>query len=124
MSAGSTVPPKLPVLGPTDFDGDRLRRNGTWAVAFVADWCPFCRRFRPVFETARGRGSFELAYGDVTDYDSPLWERFSIDVIPTVVAFRDGVAVFRANGRFARGLNASDVDKLVAALATPPPAPP
>jgi thioredoxin 1 len=124
MAATPGSAARIPVLGADDFDGERLRRPGTWAVAFVADWCPFCRRFRPIFETARGRGRFELAYGDVTDYETPLWERFDLKVVPTVVAFRDGAPVFRANGRFARGLNAADVEKVVAALAQPPGAPP
>ena len=106
------APGPIPVLRADAFEGDRLARPGTWAVAFVADWCPFCRRFQPIFETARGRGHFELAYGDVTDYESPLWERFALDVVPTVIAFRDGAAIVRKNGRFARGLKAADVEQL------------
>jgi thioredoxin 1 len=108
------------VLGPSDFEGTRLKRPGTWAVAFVADWCPFCRRFLPLFEAARGRGEFTLAYGDLTSYENPLWETFDVSVVPTLIAFRDGAIVFRENGRFARGLTAAHVDALVKALARPP----
>jgi thioredoxin 1 len=103
-------------LGPDAFDGDRLRRRGTWAVAFSADWCPFCRAFVPEFEALRGTGPFEIAIGDLTDEENPLWERFDVDVVPTLVAFRDGAAIFRRNGRLGAGLDAADLTALREAL--------
>ena len=102
------------------FDGDRLARPGTWAVAFVADWCPFCRRFRPEFEALPGPVGFRRGWGDVTDLESPLWDSFHLEVVPTVVAFRDGAVVFRIDGVAGVGLGPADLDALRQALTDPP----
>ena len=32
-------------LTAADFDGTTLARDGVLAVAFAADWCPYCRDF-------------------------------------------------------------------------------
>jgi thioredoxin 1 len=103
-------------LGPDAFDGDRLRRPGTWAVAFSADWCPYCRRFVADLERLAGTGPFEVAMGDLTDEDSPLWEQFRVDVVPTVVVFRDGAPSFRRDGVLGHGLTADDLHQIRAAL--------
>jgi thioredoxin 1 len=91
------------------FEGDRLLRPGIWAIGFLADWCPYCRAFVPALESLAGGGAFEVAVGDVTDEESPLWERFSIDVVPTVVVFRDGRPAFRRDGRLGIGLTGDDL---------------
>ncbi len=96
-----------------DFEGTRLRRDGLWAVAFLADWCPFCHRFRPEFERV-SEGA--LAVVDLSDVESPLWDRFGVEVVPTVLVFRDGDVVLRADGRAGRGLASSDLDRVRAAL--------
>lgn len=114
----------IELLGPGAFDRKRLRRPGTWAVAFVADWCPFCDRFRPLFATLRREGPFEIAFSDVTDEESRLWDDFAIDVIPTVIAFRDGNDVYRANGIPSVGLGTADLDALRRFLRETPSPPP
>lgn len=99
-------------IGAEAFEGGRLGRPGTWAIAFLADWCPFCRSFEPAFEGLKGNRRFELAIADVTDESSPLWERFGIDVVPTILAFRDGAVIFRRDGRLGRGLGSADLKDL------------
>jgi thioredoxin-like negative regulator of GroEL len=86
------------------FRKDRLLREGTWVVAFIADWCPFCRRFLPQLSALDGEKSFRTAIGDVTSEESPLWEDFRIEVVPTLVVFRDGRPVFRVEGVLGLGL--------------------
>jgi hypothetical protein len=99
------------------FKGDRLRRPGDWLVAFVADWCPFCREFVGRFASTDWGTHFQPLQGDVTDEESPLWETFHLEVVPTIVAFRDGVSVYRRDGRLGYGLEAADVAAIRAALA-------
>jgi len=77
------------------FRKDRLLRDGTWVVAFLADWCPFCRRFRPQFEGLDGRGHFRTGIGDVSAEESPLWDDLGIEVVPALAVFKDGKLVFR-----------------------------
>jgi thioredoxin-like negative regulator of GroEL len=101
------------------FAGDRLDRTGTWAVAFVADWCPFCHEFLPRYAARSDPRTIQRALADLTDVENPLWERFSIEVVPTVVAFRDGRTIDRADGVLGAGLPNAELDRLFARLARP-----
>lgn len=103
-------------VGTEAFDGSRLRRPGTVAVAFSADWCPFCRAFAPVFAELSRPRSASLLVADLTSLESPLWERFSVDIVPTVVVFRNGAPIFRADGVSGVGLVSADVRAIEAAL--------
>jgi thioredoxin 1 len=92
------------------FRQDRLLREGTWLVAFLADWCPFCQRFRPQLSAVEGEKGFRTAVGDVTSEESPLWESFRLDVVPTIVVFREGVPVFRVEGVLGMGLSSGGLE--------------
>jgi thioredoxin-like negative regulator of GroEL len=106
-------------LTATDFEGERLQRPGTWGVVFLADWCPFCRAFRAKFERLEGHVAFSLGIGDVTDTESRLWDDFHIDVVPTLVGFRDGPPIYRRDGILGKGLDVPDLERLQRALAPP-----
>jgi thioredoxin-like negative regulator of GroEL len=103
-------------LRPSDFDGERLRRTGPWAVCFAADWCPFCVDFLQRFDRLDGAPGLGVAIGDLTDLENPLWERFGVEIVPTLVAFRDGNAVWRRDGIGGVGLPDSAVDEIQRAL--------
>ena len=112
----------IATVGADAFDGRRLARNGTWAVAFLADWCPFCRAFSPQFAALAGPG-VQLLVADVTDLESPLWDRFDLEVIPAVIVFRDGEPSERVDAVPMRGLDETHVDSIRRALgARSPPA--
>lgn len=108
------APVRLPVIDPGAFRGAELARPGTWVVAFLADWCPFCRAFYPPFAALDRRG-FELARADLTSMDSGLWDRFRIEVVPTVLVFREGKVVYRADGRCGEGLGPRDLEEIARA---------
>jgi len=103
-------------VGAEAFDGTRLLRPGVWGVGFLADWCPFCRSFAPKLEALADHGAFQLLRADVSDEESPLWDRFGIEVVPTVIVFRDGVPVFRRDGRLGQGLREADLNAFEDAL--------
>ena len=115
-SFGSPAVDRLERLGPGAFQGDRLARPGTWAVGFFAQWCGFCQAFAPSFAGLDG-GATHLAVGDLTDLHNPLWERFDIEIVPTVIVFRDGKAVLRVDGRPMEGLGSEDLEAVQHALA-------
>ena len=79
-----------------------MRNKGTLAVLFVASWCPFCKLFYPVFQAAEKTG-IAWARMDISDNDNPVWEVFSVEVVPTVIIFKEGKAVFRRDGGFGEG---------------------
>ena len=92
-------------LGPPDFERQRLKQDGTVAVLFLASWCPFCRQFRPTFEAAAKSSNTPWAWVDVSEDDNIFWETFDLDVVPTVVVFKNGEVVFRRDGERGRGLS-------------------
>jgi thioredoxin-like negative regulator of GroEL len=50
---------------------------------------------------------------DISDDDNPLWEVFGIEVVPTIIIFKDGKAVFRRDGVFGRGLSEKAIEETV-----------
>jgi hypothetical protein len=104
-------------FGPEAFDGPRLGRGGTWLVDFSAEWCGFCDDFLPMYAALEGNGEFEVAIGDLTDVNSPLWDQFELKVTPTMIAFRDGAPVVRVDGRRNIGLTPNDIQTVRTALA-------
>jgi thioredoxin 1 len=91
-------------LGPSDFKRKHLRKSGTLAVLFAAAWCPFCRRFSPIFESALTEKGMPAALADLSDLENPLWETFDIQVVPTVMVFKDGELIYRMDGVLGQGL--------------------
>jgi thioredoxin 1 len=92
------------ILSPSDFSGRHLNRSGTLTVLFAAEWCPFCRRFTPIFHSALAQERLTRASANLTDLDNPLWEAFDIEVVPTVMVFKDGEVVYRRDGALGQGL--------------------
>lgn len=112
---GSADVDRLERLDARAFDGQRLLRPGCWAVAFMAEWCPFCREFAPRFGSLADTGA-SLAVADLTSYASPLWDDFSIAIVPSVVVFRGGETVLRAEGRPMEGLDDADLARIREAI--------
>ena len=81
---------------------------GRVAVMFVTDWCGYCRRFLPHFKQ-RMRDGFVV---DITDESDPLWERYDVEVVPTVLLFEDGEPVQRWAGVL-RESDAEAIEKAV-----------
>jgi thioredoxin-like negative regulator of GroEL len=102
-------------LEPNQFDS--LLSSGKRAlVMFYADWCPFCQRFKPVFESAiitrSANNSYKFYESKVNDDDNPLWDRFSISAVPTLIAFDKGKIISRRDAKMGVGLNESDLDSI------------
>lgn len=107
-----------------DFDGQRLQRDGDWAVLFSAGWCPYCQAFQPQFETAEKRAEHGMAHADLSDEQNPLWDRFAVRTVPTLVAFRDGKAIWRKDATPMIGLRAKALKQLRQIFAGEQPPPP
>jgi thioredoxin 1 len=102
-------------LQPNQFD-KILSSQEKSLVMFYADWCPFCRKFKPIFETSENSftNSQQKFYESNIDDDSnPLWERFSINAVPTIIAFEKGEIISRRDAKMGIGLVKSDLDSIM-----------
>jgi thioredoxin 1 len=72
--------------------------NGTVFVDFWADWCGPCQRFAPVYEDVSKQHDGVVFAKVDTEAEQALAAAVNITSIPTLMAFRDGILVFRQAG--------------------------
>jgi thioredoxin 1 len=74
-------------------------------VLFHATWCPFCRAFVPVFRRLAADAGYAPLEVVLDEEDDPLWQRFRLDLVPTVVFFDDGAVTRRLDGTAGVGID-------------------
>jgi thioredoxin len=96
-----------------EFDSKVLKSNKKTVVLFYATWCPYCANFKPTFESAKIGNKI----GSIIDEDeNPLWDRFNIQAVPTIIVFQDGKIISRKDAKKHTGLTKSDMDSIVKEL--------
>jgi len=89
-----------------------VAQDGIVFVDFWADWCGPCKMFAPVYEGASEQHD-DIVFGSVdTESEQRLAQSLAISSIPTLMAFRDGILVFRQPG----ALPAPAFDELIDAV--------
>ena len=100
-----------------DFDRKIMQTKGKKLVAFHAEWCPFCRKFIPLFRKKEGTTPVALKESLVNEDENPLWSRFNIQTVPTLIAFENGKEIARRDAQPGIGLSKSDLDGILADIA-------
>ena len=81
-------------------------------VDFWAEWCGPCKMFGPIFEKVSEQNP-EITFAKVdTEAEQEIAQQAQITSIPTLMAFREGILVFRQAG----ALNAKQLGELVDAV--------
>ena len=103
-------------IGHDEFVQTVMESEDKYLVLFYADWCPFCAKFKPIFEAYEGKLQYKLAGAKVNEDDNPLWDMFKMESIPTMIAFNNGEVVTRRDAKRGVGLTKDDMESIVKEL--------
>ena len=94
------------------------RLKGTLVVMFHSNWCPYCRSFAPIFIEYARKSDFEYGQISLDNDDDPLWDKFHIEAVPTVIVFKEGMQIARRDSTLGGGLNRDDMESLIREVVT------
>ncbi len=83
-------------------------------VLFYASWCPFSLAFLPVYEK-RAQHCEQMLVRIELDGNEDIFKRYSVEVYPTVIYFRNGEMFKRLDGKHLAGLKEKEFADLIVA---------
>ena len=98
---------RITVLADPDDISPCLGKDKKTMVLFEMTRCPYCLIFQSRFlDFAEKRGEdFAFFRVKIDDPNNPLWQRYEILAVPTVILFSEGRIIARADSILALGLS-------------------
>jgi thiol-disulfide isomerase/thioredoxin len=90
-----------------------IEKSESVVMLFFARWCPFCRAFKSSFAGLASSSNGDFGEIDISDEESEYWDKYDINIVPTLIAFSRGKVTARRDGRPHIGLRESDLKGLV-----------
>ena len=90
---------------------DILKSEDRVVVLFYASWCLFSHRFLPVFEKY-AQDKPQTCLRVKIDDKASLCEKYSVEVVPTVLLFEKGIVTKRLDGVPGVGLEEKHLTEL------------
>lgn len=85
-------------INKTNFEDEVLNSKRPVLVDFFATWCGPCQMLSPVLEKiSNSRAEIDIAKVDI-DKSMELARKYNIEVVPTMIIFKDGKAVKQVEG--------------------------
>ena len=91
---------------------EELKQKDRVFVLFYASWCPFSARFLPIFDKYSQEKTRRCLRVKIDDKAS-LMEKYSVEVVPTVILFENGAVAKRLDGVAGAGLNEEQLKALI-----------
>jgi len=95
-----------------EFDSKILNNSQKTLVLFYASWCPYCTSFKPTFESASTNKAKKMATL-IDEDENPLWDRFNIQAVPSMILFENGKIVSRRDAKKHVGLTRADMESII-----------
>jgi thioredoxin 1 len=102
-------------VSPEEFDSKVLNNKEKILVLFYASWCQYCANFKPIFEAAKPDNAKKMA-SIIDEDENPLWDRFNIQAVPTMIVFENGKIITRRDAKKHVGLRKEDMDSIIKQL--------
>ena len=84
----------------------QLKANRKVLALFYSSWCPFCRNFLSVFnQHAQNPGNITYIKVKIDEDEDPLWETYSLEAVPSIILFENGIVSQRLDCELGAGLN-------------------
>jgi thioredoxin-like negative regulator of GroEL len=83
----------------------QVGQYGRVLALFSSSRCPFCQRFVKVFDTHVTKCKVDLkVHVNMDDHNSPLWDEFNVDAVPTLILFENGTIKSQLDANLGVGL--------------------
>lgn len=99
------------ILTKTNFNDEVINAEGLVMVDFWASWCGPCMMLSPIVEEIANEGKIKVGKVNVDD-EMDLAVRYGIEVIPTLIFFKNGQKVKQSSGL----LEKEDIEKIISTL--------